>query len=176
MGEDGQGSRASARGRSGAGGACPGISAVELAGRAPLMPLFRKRHAGPDDSATRGGAVQSRTWVRPGDLATGTVIAGYRITGLLGRGGMGVVYRAEHVHLGRPVAFKLLAQGHPERFRQRFVRESRVAASLSRPNTVTVSEAGEADGTLWIAMHLVPGTDLRRLLQESAPRDVEEVV
>src|SRR3954451_8249922 len=139
------------------------------------MSLFRKRRAAPGDSATRGGAVQSRTWVRPGDLAAGTVIAGYRITGLLGRGGMSVVYRAEHLHLGRPVAFKLLAQGHPERFRQRFVRESRVAASLSHPNIVTVYDAGESDGALWIAMHLVEGTDLRRRLLEEAPRPPAEV-
>src|SRR4051794_24098289 len=140
------------------------------------MSRFKKRRSSPEAGATRGADVPPRTWLRPSDLAVGTVIAGYRITGLLGRGGMGVVYRAEHLHLGRPVAFKLLAQGHPERFRQRFVRESRVAASLSHPNIVTVYDAGESDGTLWIAMHLVPGTDLRRLLQESAPRDVEEVV
>ena len=73
------------------------------------MPLFRKKRTGD----TKPDGTTSLTRVRPGDLAVGTVVAGYRITGLLGRGGMGVVYRAEHLHLGRLGAFKLLARGHP---------------------------------------------------------------
>jgi serine/threonine protein kinase len=92
--------------------------------------------------------------------------AGFRIERELGRGGMGVVYLAEHVHLGRRVALKFLGPGLSESgdFRERFVRESRLAASLQHPHIVTVYDAGESEGQLYIAMQYVEGTDLATLL------------
>src|SRR3954454_2399081 len=141
------------------------------------MPLFRKKRATDDPDATRVGGVVVRPPIAIGsDLAPGTEVAGYRIESLIGRGGMGVVYRAVHKHLGRPVALKLLAPGLTGDFRERFVRESRAAASLSHPNIVTVYDAGDADGVLWIAMQLVEGSDLRLLLREEGKRPAEEVV
>ncbi len=94
--------------------------------------------------------------------------AGFRIERELGRGGMGVVYLAEHVHLGRRVALKFLGPGLAETddFRERFVRESRLAASLHHPNIVTVYDAGEAEGRLYIAMQYVEGTDLATVLSD----------
>src|SRR3954451_4373823 len=98
----------------------------------------------------------------------GTEIAGYRIESLIGRGGMAVVYRAEDMRLGRKVALKLLPPllANSEQFRQRFMRESRLAASLDHPNIVPIFEAGEADGQLFIAMRYVLGSDLKGLLAE----------
>src|SRR5437763_6384195 len=81
---------------------------------------------------------------------------------------MGVVYRATHVHLGREVALKLLApqlSGNDE-FRRRFLRESQLAASLDHPNVITVYDAGDFNGTLYIAMRYVEGIDLAQLLRE----------
>jgi serine/threonine protein kinase/ABC-type oligopeptide transport system substrate-binding subunit/DNA-binding winged helix-turn-helix (wHTH) protein len=102
------------------------------------------------------------------DLAPGTDFAGYRIEGIIGRGGMGIVYLAEHAGLKRKVALKLLAPPLAEdrRFRERFVRESQLAASIDHPNVIPIYEAGEADGRLFIAMRYVEGTDLRTLLRE----------
>jgi len=82
---------------------------------------------------------------------------------------MGEVYLAEEVELGRKVALKLLARNlsDDERFRERFLRESRLAASLNHPNIVPVYRAGEAEGVLFIAMHYVEGTDLRELMGEN---------
>ena len=98
----------------------------------------------------------------------GNVIAGYRIESMIGRGGMAVVYRAEDMRLGRKVALKLLTPqlADSEQFRQRFIRESRVAASLDHPNIVPIYEAGEADGQLFIAMRYVIGKDLKGVLAE----------
>src|SRR3954466_5834048 len=98
----------------------------------------------------------------------GSEIAGYRIESLIGRGGMAVVYRAEDLRLGRKVALKLLSPqlADNEEFRQRFIRESRLAASLDHPNIVPIYEAGEADGQLFIAMRYVAGSDLKVLLSQ----------
>ena len=102
------------------------------------------------------------------DLGPSSEFVGYRIESVLGRGGMGVVYLAEHLGMGRKVALKVLASdlAEDERFRERFVRESRLAASLEHPNIVPIHEAGEVDGVLYIAMRYVEGTDLRNLLRD----------
>src|SRR5437588_1040836 len=102
------------------------------------------------------------------DARIDQVISGYRIVRLLGRGGMGAVYLAADVQLGRNVAIKLLIPDLSEdaSFRERFLRESRLAASLEHPNVVPIYQAGETDGTLFIAMRYVEGTDLRRLLAD----------
>src|SRR5438132_775376 len=99
------------------------------------------------------------------DRRTDSEVAGYRIVEPLGRGGMSVVYRAEHVRLGRPAALKLLAATLGEAdHRERFLRESKLAASLDHPSIVPVYDAGEEDGLLYIAMALVEGSDLRTVL------------
>jgi ABC-type transport system substrate-binding protein len=104
-------------------------------------------------------------------LAPGDELAGYRIEALLGRGGMGVVYRAHDLALDRKLALKLLAPelGADARFRDRFLRESRLAAALDHPAIVPVYDAGEVGGRLYIAMRLVDGTDLGRLLAAEGP-------
>jgi serine/threonine protein kinase len=103
----------------------------------------------------------------PGDSRVGTEIAGHRVAAVIGRGGMSVVYLAEHLRLGRRVALKILGPelAEDDAFRDRFVRESRIAAGLDHPNIVTVYDAGEADGVLYISMRYVEGTDLERLLR-----------
>ncbi len=94
------------------------------------------------------------------------IIAGYRIEAAIGRGGMGVVYRATQLALERTVAVKLIATERSQDpvFRRRFELESRLAASIEHPNVIPVYEAGDDDGLLFIAMRLVEGTDLAQLL------------
>jgi protein kinase-like protein len=101
------------------------------------------------------------------DSRIGTELAGYRLESLIGRGGMGVVYRAHDLALDRDVALKLLAPHLADdvSFRERFLTESRVAASLEHPNVVPIHDAGEIDGQLYIAMRLVEGSDLKALLR-----------
>jgi YVTN family beta-propeller protein len=101
-----------------------------------------------------------------GALAPGGTFAGYRIEALIGRGGMGVVYRATDLSLERPVALKLIAPelARDARFRARFLREPRLAAALDHPNVVPIYEAGEREGHLYLAMRYVSGTDLKTTL------------
>ena len=94
----------------------------------------------------------------------GTEFAGYRIVALLGRGGMSIVYRAENPRLGTTVALKVLAPelAKDESFRERFVAESGMAVDLHHPNIITIYDAGEEDGSLYIVMRYVP-TDLKKV-------------
>jgi WD40 repeat protein len=110
---------------------------------------------------------------QPSDLQPGTGVGPYLIERLLGRGGMSTVYLAEDVRLHRMVALKVLSSdlGSDPAFRERFLRESRLAASLDHPNVVPVYDAGSSDGALYIAMRYVEGTDLRGLMEEEGALD-----
>jgi len=112
-----------------------------------------------------------------GHALDGTALGTYEIRVRIGRGGMGEVYLARDTRLGRPVALKVLPErlAQDERFRERLLRESRLAASLDHPNVVPVYEAGEVDGRLFIAMRFVDGVDLKALLLEAAPLRPERV-
>ncbi|HEU4706487.1 MAG TPA: protein kinase [Solirubrobacterales bacterium] len=106
-----------------------------------------------------------------GEFSIGSEVAGYRIDGLIARGGMGVVYRATHLGLDRPVALKVIARELADRdgFRERFLRESRLAASLDHPAVVPVYDSREVDGELIVAMRLVRGGDLRHMIDREGP-------
>ncbi len=100
-------------------------------------------------------------------IEPGTDISRFRVEQLLARGGMGLVYRARDVRLDRPVALKVLAPelSDDEEFRQRFVRESRLAAALDHPHVVPVYEADDWHGLLYVAMRFVHGADLASVLR-----------
>jgi serine/threonine protein kinase len=97
----------------------------------------------------------------------GTELAGYRVESLLGFGGMSVVYLAEDLRLKRNVALKLLSAelAGDESFRERFLHESELAASIDHPNIVPIYEAGATEDLLYIVMRYVEGRDLKERLQ-----------
>ncbi|ODQ94457.1 serine/threonine-protein kinase [Mycolicibacterium holsaticum] len=109
-------------------------------------------------------------------LNHGEVFAGYVIQRLLGSGGMGEVYLAQHPRLPRHDALKILsaASGGDEEFRARFIREAELAATLWHPHIVGVLDRGEFDGRLWISMDYVDGTDAGRLIREHYSRGMPE--
>jgi serine/threonine-protein kinase len=112
------------------------------------------------------------------DPRIGLEFAGHRIEQVVGRGGVSVVYLAEHLRLGRKVALKVLAPhlAEDEAFRERFIRESRMAAALDHPNIVTVYDAGEVEENLYISMRYVDGSDLGRLLRTEGALETSRVI
>ena len=105
------------------------------------------------------------------DPLIGTVLAGYRIDSVIGYGGMGVVYLAEHLGLRRKVALKLIAP-HLSRdvdFQKRFEHEARAAASVDHPNVIPVYDYQQVGGELFMTMRFVDGPDLRSVIKREGP-------
>ena len=124
--------------------------------------------------AVENGALEHQS---PDDLLIGTQIGRYKILAKLGEGGMGAVYKAEHVDLRRLSALKLLPQQKAERSVkavQRFMREARCAAALEHTNIVTVFNVDEADGWHFIDMQFVDGESVQERLQRDGELRVEE--
>lgn len=116
-------------------------------------------------------------------MNSGEVFAGYVIERLLGTGGMGEVYLAQHPRLPRHDALKILTRDSAVdgEFRARFIREAELAATLRHPNIVGVLDRGEFDGRLWISMDYVDGVDAGKMIRQSyrngmPEADVAEIV
>src|SRR5262245_47685642 len=109
-------------------------------------------------------------------LTPGQAFGPYRIERLLGRGGMGEVYEAQHLEQGRRVALKVLNRRLDEEDRTRFVREGRLAASINHPHSVYIFGSEEIDGTPTIAMELLPGGTLKDRVRQRGPLPPAEAV
>jgi len=112
------------------------------------------------------------------DLERGIVLAGFEVELPIGRGAMGIVYRARQHSLDRAVALKVLAPelAEDETYRSRFLREARLAASIEHPNVLAVHEAGEARGQLFLAARYVEGEDLGSLLDREGALEPRRAV
>ncbi|HTA18304.1 MAG TPA: serine/threonine-protein kinase [Polyangia bacterium] len=115
----------------------------------------------------------------PADARTGTTVGKYRLHEIVGRGGMGVVYRGEHVYIGKEVAVKILHEGYGGREEsiKRFLREARAASLINHPNIVDVTDFGKSsDGTVFFVMELLEGEALDVVLQRDRRLDLMRAI
>jgi serine/threonine protein kinase/lipopolysaccharide biosynthesis regulator YciM len=135
-----------------------------LVGDTPQWPAWKAALQDCDDEPT-----DHRKRSKEPATSTPPTIPGYEITGLLGEGGMGVVYKARHLRLNRLVALKLVQGGvHGRRAHlERFLTEAQAVATLQHPNIVQIYEAGEHDGLPYVALEYVEGGSLQQRLQDS---------
>jgi serine/threonine protein kinase len=113
--------------------------------------------------------------LQPADSRSGTTVGKYKLHEIVGRGGMGVVYRAEHVYIGKEVAVKILHEGFGGREEsiKRFLREARAASLINHPNIVDVTDFGKSsDGTVFFVMELLHGEPLDGLLRRERRVDL----
>ena len=106
----------------------------------------------------------------------GLILGEYIVLDILGRGGMGVVFKARHRRMDRVVALKTLPSTMKPETIQRFYREVKAAARLSHPNIVTAYDAGEQDGTHYLVMELVEGSDLSALVKKHGPMTLRSAI
>jgi hypothetical protein len=111
-------------------------------------------------------------------LSRGRIVAGYRIEGLLGKGGMGQVYRAVQLSVDREVAFKVLSPrlAADKDFRERFLREARAAGRLHHPNLIGVHDVGEANGLMFFSMELIEGRTVKDLITRDGAIPLERAL
>jgi serine/threonine-protein kinase len=105
-------------------------------------------------------------------LRLGTNVGNYRLLAIIGRGGMGTVYKGEHIYIGRPVAVKILHQqfARYEEAVKRFLREARAASQINHPNIVDVTDFGPtADGGVYFVMEYIDGESLEDFIAKSSP-------
>ena len=111
-------------------------------------------------------------------LVVGGQLGNYLIDSVIGRGGMSVVYRATHARLGMSVALKVLAPelSSDDAFRERFLREAQMAATVDHPNVIPIHDMGVHEDSLYIVMRYVAGGDLKDLLKTSGPLEPERAL
>ena len=144
---------------------------------AGLCPACLLKAGAAEDTITAGGGAP---FVPPTVEELATKFPQLEILSLIGKGGMGAVYKARQKQLDRFVALKILPPGigHDAAFAERFAREARALAKLSHPNIVTIHDFGQADGLFFLLMEFVDGMTLRQLLTASriAPREALAIV